>query len=274
MMTKQEILKAIRACAKKLKRNPTLNELRRLAGLNGSRLDKEFGSMGNALTAAGLEGVGSGFEVAESALLLDWAAVTQKAGRIPTAQQYDKAGKFSLGPFYARYERWGRVMEAFRNYARAEKIEGRWKGVIRLIEERREKNRRALTAGNKARRCPLMPDRAVYGDPLLIPEMAHAPVNEAGVVFAFGVMAWRLGFVVHRVQTEFPDCVAMRRMAKGQWQWSRIEFEHESKNFLRHGHKINGCDLIVCWVHNWPECPLPVLELSKEIAKISQLVNG
>ncbi len=100
-------------------------------------------------------------------------------------------------------------MEAFRRYARAEKIEGRWKGVIRLIEERREKNERALTAGNKARRCPLMPDRAVMGDPLLIPEMAHAPVNEAGAVFAFGVMAWRLGFVVHRVQTEFPDCVAM-----------------------------------------------------------------
>jgi hypothetical protein len=29
--------------------------------------------------------------------------------------------------------------------------------------------------------------------------------------------------------------------------------------------------VIVCWVHNWPECPewIEVVELSKEIAKIA-----
>jgi len=26
--------------------------------------------------------------------------------------------------------------------------------------------------------------------------------------------------------------------------------------------------LIVCWEHNWPECPLPVLELKKELGKL------
>jgi hypothetical protein len=26
-------------------------------------------------------------------------------------------------------------------------------------------------------------------------------------------------------------------------------------------HDPKGCDLIVCWEHNWPECPLEVLEL-------------
>jgi hypothetical protein len=31
-----------------------------------------------------------------------------------------------------------------------------------------------------------------------------------------------------------------------------------------------GCDVIVCCVHNWPECPewIEVVELRKEIAKI------
>jgi hypothetical protein len=71
MMNKQEILKAIRVCAKKLGHSPSLRELRRLAGINGARLDKEFGSLSKALAAAGLEAVGPGFEVAESALLLD-----------------------------------------------------------------------------------------------------------------------------------------------------------------------------------------------------------
>ncbi len=41
----------------------------------------------------------------------------------------------------------------------------------------------------------------------------------------------------------------------------RIEFEHESRNFMKHLHDANECDLIVCWEHNWPEWPLEVVEL-------------
>jgi len=60
-------------------------------------------------------------------------------------------------------------------------------------------------------------------------------------------------------------------MAKGQWQDQNVEVEFESKNFLRHGHDPKKCDVIVCWVHNWPECPecIEVVELRKEIAKIA-----
>ena len=28
-----------------------------------------------------------------------------------------------------------------------------------------------------------------------------------------------------------------------------------------------GCDLIVCWEHNWEECPLEVIELKTVIAE-------
>ena len=28
-------------------------------------------------------------------------------------------------------------------------------------------------------------------------------------------------------------------------------------------HDAEQCDMIVCWKHNWPECPVKVLELSK-----------
>jgi hypothetical protein len=37
--------------------------------------------------------------------------------------------------------------------------------------------------------------------------------------------------------------------------------EYESRNFLVHGHSAEDCDLIVCWNHNWAECPLEALEL-------------
>ena len=272
MMSRQEILKAISVCAKKLGRSPSLRELRRMAGVNGTRLDKEFGGLSKALAAAGLEAVGPGYEVAESALLLDWAAVVRKLGKVPTAQQYGETGKYSQTPFYARYERWGRVMEAFRKFARAEKKEAQWRDVLKLIAAREEKIAKAAEGGKNGRRCPLMMDRAVYGDPLLIPGMAHAPTNEAGVMFAFGVMAGRLGFAVKRWQVAFPDCVAVREMAKGQWQDQNVEVEFESKNFLRHGHDPKKCDVIVCWVHNWPECPewIEVVELRKEIAEIAE----
>jgi len=52
----------------------------------------------------------------------------------------------------------------------------------------------------------------------------------------------------------------------------QIEFEKESRNFLKHGHDPNGCDLIVCWEHNWPECPVEVLALRDVI--LGQLAPG
>jgi predicted RNA-binding protein with PUA-like domain len=76
-------------------------------------------------------------------------------------------------------------------------------------------------------------------------------------------MAERMGFVVHRLQAEFPDCEAIRQVGEDKWQKVRIEFEYESRNFLKHMHAASECDLIVCWRNNWPECPLEVVELRK-----------
>jgi hypothetical protein len=55
-----------------------------------------------------------------------------------------------------------------------------------------------------------------------------------------------------------------------EWQNVRIEFEYESRNFRDHGHEAEECDLIVCWVHNWAECPadLEVIALKDEIEKL------
>jgi hypothetical protein len=83
------------------------------------------------------------------------------------------------------------------------------------------------------------------------------------VVFLFGAVARQMGFVVTRLQPSFPDCEALRRVDRDRWQLKRIEFEYESRNFILHEHDIQGCDIIVCWKHNWPECPLEVVELSK-----------
>jgi HNH endonuclease len=267
-MTKEEILRAIQVCAKKLERNPSLRELRKIGGITEAAIAKHFGGLGKALKEAGLEAVGSGFEVAASSLMLDWAAVARKLGKMPTAHEYTEAGKYTFQPFHKRYGSWARVRAAFRKFAREEKIEGQWLDVLKLIAQREEALRTTRERGRRGRLSPLLPGRPVYGAPLLLPGMAHEPVNEAGVMFAFGVLSRRLGFVVKRWQTGFPDCQAVREMAKNQWQDVNVEVEFESKNFLRHGHDKSKCDVIVCWVHNWPECPkeIDVVELKREIS--------
>ena len=59
--------------------------------------------------------------------------------------------------------------------------------------------------------------------------LAFAPINESAVVFLFGAVARQMGFLVTRIQTEFPDCEALRQVDRDRWQLKRIEFEYESR---------------------------------------------
>src|SRR6202011_3263281 len=109
--------------------------------------------------------------------------------------------------------------------------------------------------------------RPTYGNPLDFRGLRHEPINENGVVFLFGMVARELGYLVEAVQAGFPDCEAKRQVGPGKWQRVRIEFEFESRNFRDHGHPMDGCDVIVCWRHNWEERPenIEVVELSRGI---------
>jgi hypothetical protein len=97
--------------------------------------------------------------------------------------------------------------------------------------------------------------------------LQHAPVNEQGVVFLFGMVCCELGFVVEAIRTGFPDCEAKRRVDKARDKWERvkIEFEYRSKTGKEHGHNPKDCDVMVCWEHDWPECPIEVVELRTAI---------
>ena len=193
----------------------------------------------------------------------------RKLEKIPSAEEYEQAGRFSGIPFTTRYRRWRCVPDEFAKFARKDGVERDWRDVLEMIATRKENQARREAAhegrGRRSQKECVMRDRPIYGSPLGLPELAYAPVNEAGVVFAFGIVARRLGFTVLRIQTEFPDCEAMREVARGQLQRVRIEFEFESRNFLKHGHRKDGCDVIICWSHNWPECPknMEVIELRK-----------
>lgn len=101
------------------------------------------------------------------------------------------------------------------------------------------------------------PARLPDGSPL-----DYAPDNEQGVVFLFSHLAHpKYGLRVERIQAGFPDCVAYRDTER-----IRIEFEYRSRNFATHKHDVNGCDWLVCWIHDWVEAPkhLRIVELRKD----------
>lgn len=113
----------------------------------------------------------------------------------------------------------------------------------------------------------VLPDRPLLGAPMHTAGLTHEPVNEMGVSMLFAMMARDLGFIVESVQAPFPDCRAKMEVMPGRWQDVRVEFEKDSRSFAEHGHDPKGCDMIVCWRHNWKECPkeIMVLELRKAI---------
>jgi len=110
-----------------------------------------------------------------------------------------------------------------------------------------------------------LPPEMVYGDRLHNCGMAHAPVNEQGVVLLFGMLAKELNFEIEMVRTAYPDCEAKRQGKDGKWRKVLIEFEFATSRF---DHDPEGCDLIVCWEDDRNTTGLEVLELKKYMAQL------
>jgi hypothetical protein len=115
------------------------------------------------------------------------------------------------------------------------------------------------------RRCSQMTKRSIVGDAINFRGMVYGPVNELGLVALFAKVCEEMGYIIEEVRAEFPDCVARRHVKRG-WERLTIEFEYRSSNFERHGHDPAGCDLIVCWEHDWESSPVPVLALKEFVA--------
>lgn len=58
-------------------------------------------------------------------------------------------------------------------------------------------------------------------------------------------------------QRPFPDYT----LRDGSGNIILTELEYVSSNFVNHGHDPNGCDLVMCWIHD-ENLSLPVFELS------------
>jgi hypothetical protein len=278
LATKEEIIAAIQRCASRLGRAPVYHELRLELKVTDRWIQRQFGSYTKALAACGLRPTPRNAKAPLDALFRDWAEVTRKLGKIPTRNEQDSYGQFTSAPLLRRFRLWTSVPRELRRYAEKHGLWSEWSDVLEILDRDKHAKRAAQAEerfGNRvadARNAALeedwsLPDAPSYGPPIVSPALSHGPTNEMGVMILFGSLACELGYKILMVRAGFPDCETMRRVHGDRWQRVRVEFEFESRNFREHEHDPDGCDLIVCWNHNWPECPVRVLELKKFVTQ-------
>jgi Homing endonuclease associated repeat len=274
MPVKQDILESIAAMARQLGRAPSLSEFLALAGISEYFVMQCFPSWNDAVRAAGLDPNISNVRIEDCELLRDWGETVRKNRAIPSRRTYQREGQYDIRTIERRFGPWSSIPETFRKFAQ-DKPE--WADLAALLHDAVPRKKRAQAKEatfailpGAVQHAPLR-DRAAYGNPIAFRSLRHEPVNEQGVVLLFAMLAKELGYLIEAVQNGFPDCEAMRQIGPGRWQRVRIEFEFESRNFRDHGHPANGCDAIVCWRHNWPECPedIEVVELSSVIKSLA-----
>ena len=258
---KEKIVEAIRKCAEKLGRRPTVYDLASLTGISHRTVQKYFGSWRAALLESGID-PGEMGPISKEEVFISWAGVVRELKKIPTYFEYKRRGKFGDRVFRKRFGIWRNVPGNMLAYLREARLEKEWGDVMEVIVRHMRAEGRMAAGGRHAH----VPGCPTYAPLMMDPVMVHEPSNENGVLVLFGMMAKELGFRIIRVQAQFPDCEAYCEVEPGKWQRVRIEFEYESRHFVDHGHDVGGCDLIVCWVNNWPECPLKVIELKKAVS--------
>ena len=282
MSTAQDILEAIRNAAKDLGHSPSRAEFKARSSVSEYQILAHFPNWREAVRAAGLTADATNLRLDDGQLLQDWGEVVRRDRRIPSRDQYRREGSYNPGTFEKHFGPWSGVPKKFADFAQGK---AEWADVLPLLPLPPSRSRATSGSAGSRQTVASLPtpgpqhrhaklgDRAAYGNPIDFRGLRHEPVNEQGVVFLFGMVAKELGYMVEALQAEFPDCEAKRQVAPNKWQRVRVEFEFESKNFRDHGHPDEGCDVIICWRHNWPECPthIEVVELE---AVIQSLANS
>jgi hypothetical protein len=229
-----------------------------------SRVRTAFGCYANAVEALGLKVAHSNKLPTREELLQDFGETVRRTGATPIQKEFTKQRRHAVGTIRKLFGGWRAIPAAFRTFAAAKP---EWTDVLAILDhEAREGVSPSIHQAILVQRADgAAGDPPTCGEQIDFRALRHAPINELGVVFLFGMLSGELGFTVDIVRAGFPDCEALRPAGDGKWQRVRIEFEFESRSFSLHGHDPSGCDVIVCWRHNWIDCPphLEVLELQQ-----------
>lgn len=291
MSERDDLIEAIQRIAEQLQSNAVpRHEFLRQTGYSERLIQRHFGTYNALVEAAGLEP--RVFPATDGPIYTDEELIAEciRVFRMPhsklTRVYFDQNARMSSSVCERRFGGWINTVRTAANALDSESDRALLEKVFQYTDSVNQpvprRNASPKTSRTPAKVEPeiLAPvaydsvrsDSAnVYGDFINFRGLQHAPVNEQGVVFLFGMISGELGYVVEIVKSGFPDCEAKRRLhgRDGMWQRVRIEFEFRSRNFRLHGHDPDQCDVIVCWEDNWPECPIEVLELRSAVTRLA-----
>jgi len=241
-----------------------------------SSVSSIFGNLGNALEAAGLERR-TGWEhlkdlqksLTDDQLFRSVFEVEGKLGRAPRWGEYSAHGKYSLKPF-KRLGKWADVIARYKKWKTEHGERIAEHEEIRVDDPNDVKPVTQSSVSPIALARPRAAPLQLYGEPIDFRGLRHAPINEQGVVYLFGMISRELGFNIEAIQQGFPDCEGkyLHDAKRNLWAKARIEFEFRASSFEDHGHDPKQCDFIVCWINDWPDSPIPVIELKREILRL------
>jgi hypothetical protein len=103
---------------------------------------------------------------------------------------------------------------------------------------------------------------SIVGDPLNDPGFRFAPTNAKGVLLLFVRNIDEFHMYVEEVPEDFPDCIVRQRTERG-WKRVAVICAFSSSGLRTQVPSLSRCDLVVCWEHDWPDCPLEVITLRK-----------
>ncbi len=92
----------------------------------------------------------------------------------------------------------------------------------------------------------------------------YAPVDTRGVIFIFGLVSEELSYIIESFGTD-SFCFSGKRnlsLKNERWESVNIGFALNSRDLKNSGRITKKCELLICWKHEWKECPIEVLELS------------
>lgn len=114
-------------------------------------------------------------------------------------------------------------------------------------------------------------NRKPKGTPIQFRGLRYAPTDRVGVIYLFGLVSYELGFTLESITSEYPHAEGTRITSpddpSAPQERVRVVFELKSTDFKARKRDESQCDLLVCWSHNWDDCPIEVLEL-KSIIKV------
>jgi hypothetical protein len=273
-ITRESIIAAAKEAAKQVAGPLSRPDFERITGISAHHIYKIFpeGGWSEVKQIAGLAFHPQAKPLSDGDLLKEFNRIASALGNIPTWRVF--ADKANISADVVR-KRFGGTKGTIKKYIEWLKLNHPDSPLLNriIINEKSPAIIREITSTKLTSEWE-RGDGPVYGGPIDFRGLRHAPINENGVIFLFGMVSYELGFIVESIHNAYPDCEAKRCIDRkgNRWQRVQIEFEHRSSHFRDHGHNAQNCDLIVCWEHDWADCPIEVFELKKVIKELPKEV--